>query len=51
MFVGNYYALRFEKKLQILTYLKNFSIFELKIMVFDEVYTYLILKFPVVFPA
>ena len=51
MFVGNYYALRFEKKLQILTLLKIFSIFELKIRVFDEVYAYLILQFDVVLSA
>ena len=51
LFAGNYYALRFEKKLQILTLLKIFSIFELKIKVFDEVYAYLILQFAVVFLA
>ena len=51
LFAGNYHALRFEKKLQILTLLKIFSIFELKIKVFDEVYAYLILQFAVVFLA
>ena len=47
-FGRNYYALRFKKKLQIL---KIFSIFQLKIRVFDEVYAYLVLHFDVVFPA
>ena len=47
LFTGSYYALRLEKKLQILTLLKIFSIFELKIRVFDEVYAY----FAVVFLA
>ena len=51
LFAGSYYALRLEKKLQILTLLKIFSIFELKIRVFDEVYAYLILQFAVVFLA
>ena len=51
MFVRNYYALRFEKKLQILIFLNNLSIFELKIKVFEEVYPYLILQFAVAFPA
>ena len=47
LFAGSYFALRLEKKLQILTLLKIFSIFELKIRVFDEVYAY----FAVVFLA
>ena len=47
----NYYTLRFEKKTQILIFLRIFKIFELKIRVFDEVYVYLILQFAVVFPA
>ena len=47
-FGRNYYALRFKKKIQIL---KIFSIFQLKIRVFDEVYAYLVLHFDVVFPA
>ena len=48
MFIGNYYALRFEIKLQILTFLRIFSIFDVKIRVFDEVYAYVILQFAVV---
>ena len=51
MFLGNYYALRLEEKLHILTFLKIFSIFELRIRIFDEVYPYLILQFAVVFQA
>ena len=47
MFVRNY-ALRFER---FLTFLRVFSIFDLKIRVFDEVYAYLIFQFAVVFPA
>ena len=42
-----YYALRFEKNLQILTFLSIFSVFELKTRVSDEVYAYLILQFAV----
>ena len=50
-FVRNYRALIFHKKLQILTFLRIFSISELKIRVFDEVYAYLILQFAIVFPT
>ena len=49
MFLGNYYALRLEKKLHILTFLKIFLIFVLRLRVFDEVYPYLTLQFAVVF--
>ena len=51
-FVRNYYPLRSEKKkAQDPDHFKNFfSIFELKIRVFDEVYVYLILQFAAVLP-
>ena len=51
MFLGNYYALRLEKKGPDSDLLKIFSIFEVKIRIFDEVYPYLILQFTVLFPA
>ena len=53
---AHYYP-QFFIKLQILTFFRFFfsffffSIFELKIRVFDEVYAYLILQFAVLFPA
>ena len=50
LFLHNYHVLKFEK-LQILTVFMTFSVFELKIRVFDEVYAYLIPQFAVVFPA
>ena len=44
-------CVKFWKELQILTFLRIFSIFELKIRVFYEVYAYLILQFASVVPA
>ena len=49
--VRNYYALRLKKNDPDSDLFKNFSIFELKIRVFDDGYDYLILQFAAVFPA
>ena len=51
MLFRNYYALRFEKKDPDSDLFRVFSIFELKIRVFDDGYAYLILQFAAVFPA